>query len=161
MEEGGQPARLARYEANAKELLSGMAELGFTTYLSPEQQGCIISTFRESLTPNFQHSASCYRVKGGIPTVTAHIATKIAVANACLLRDLVQNRLWLPLPYTGSALAVVPDDPAWNFDAFYEGLEARGAVIYPGKLTDAECFRLGSIGELTAFICIYTVRASP
>ena len=49
MEEGGQPARLARYEANAKELHSGMAELGFTTYLPPEHQGCIISTFRKSL----------------------------------------------------------------------------------------------------------------
>ncbi len=48
MEEGGQPARLARYEANAKELLSGMAKLGFTTYLSPDKQGCIISTFREA-----------------------------------------------------------------------------------------------------------------
>jgi hypothetical protein len=46
------------------------------------------------------------------------------------------------------ALSVVPDDPAWDFDAFYKGLEARGAVIYPGKLTDAECFRLGSIGVL-------------
>jgi 2-aminoethylphosphonate-pyruvate transaminase len=46
------------------------------------------------------------------------------------------------------AFSVVPDDPAWDFDAFYKGLEARGAVIYPGKLTDAECFRLGSIGVL-------------
>ena len=43
-------------------------------------------------------------------------------------------------------MSVVPDDPAWDFDAFYKGLEARGAVIYPGKLTNAECFRLGSIG---------------
>ena len=49
------------------------------------------------------------------------------------------------------ALSVVPDDPAWDFNAFYKGLEERGAVIYPGKLTDAECFRLGSIGELCFF----------
>ena len=27
-------------------------------------------------------------------------------------------------------------------------LSARGIVIYPGKLTKAECFRLGSIGRL-------------
>jgi aspartate aminotransferase-like enzyme len=60
MEEGGQPARLARYEANAEELHSGMAKLGFTTYLSPDKQGCIISTFRESpATPR------CAPVRGG------------------------------------------------------------------------------------------------
>ena len=50
------------------------------------------------------------------------------------------------------ALSVVPDDPAWDFNAFYKGLEARGAVIYPGKLTDAECFRLGSIGVMRSFL---------
>ena len=41
-----------------------------------------------------------------------------------------------------------PDDPAFDFNAFYENLSARGMVIYPGKLTELDCFRIGNIGRL-------------
>ncbi|MAG55664.1 MAG: 2-aminoethylphosphonate--pyruvate transaminase [Planctomycetes bacterium] len=41
-----------------------------------------------------------------------------------------------------------PDHPEFSFDAFYGGLNDRGFVIYPGKLTQAECFRIGTIGRL-------------
>lgn len=41
-----------------------------------------------------------------------------------------------------------PDDAAFDFTTFYEDLAERGLVIYPGKLTDVECFRVGSIGRL-------------
>ena len=43
---------------------------------------------------------------------------------------------------------LVPDDPKFNFKTVYNMLEARGFVIYPGKTTKAESFRLGSIGRL-------------
>jgi 2-aminoethylphosphonate-pyruvate transaminase len=41
-----------------------------------------------------------------------------------------------------------PDAPGFDFEAFYEQLSDRGFVIYPGKLTRAECFRIGNIGRL-------------
>ena len=41
-----------------------------------------------------------------------------------------------------------PDDPNFDFHTFYEDLAARGMLIYPGKLTDVDCFRVGSIGQL-------------
>lgn len=41
-----------------------------------------------------------------------------------------------------------PADPAFVFPAFYEGLRARGYVIYPGKLTGVETFRIGCIGRV-------------
>ena len=41
-----------------------------------------------------------------------------------------------------------PRDPRFRFDDFYRRLAERGLVIYPGKLTQAECFRIGSIGHL-------------
>jgi len=87
-EEGGPAGRLARYEANAKVLIDGLAELGFTPYLSPALMGAVISTFE------------------------------------------------------------YPDDPLFDFETFYLDLAARGLVIYPGKLTETECFRIGSIGRL-------------
>jgi 2-aminoethylphosphonate-pyruvate transaminase len=42
-----------------------------------------------------------------------------------------------------------PDDPKFSFDRFYDLLNARGYVIYPGKVSDADCFRIGNIGRLT------------
>ncbi len=41
-----------------------------------------------------------------------------------------------------------PTDPAFRFDEFYGLLAERGLVIYPGKLTHADCFRIGNIGRL-------------
>lgn len=37
---------------------------------------------------------------------------------------------------------------AFDFSAMYHYVKARGYVIYPGKLTDADTFRLGNIGEI-------------
>ncbi len=41
-----------------------------------------------------------------------------------------------------------PEDPGFNFDTFYEALHKRGYVIYPGKLTHTECFRVANIGRI-------------
>ncbi|MBL8587430.1 MAG: 2-aminoethylphosphonate--pyruvate transaminase [Methylobacteriaceae bacterium] len=44
----------------------------------------------------------------------------------------------------------MPKDPAFVFQRFYDELKARGYVIYPGKLTVANSFRIGCIGALAA-----------
>ncbi len=41
-----------------------------------------------------------------------------------------------------------PDNPAFEFQQFYSRLNARGFVIYPGKITHAETFRIGCIGDI-------------
>ena len=41
-----------------------------------------------------------------------------------------------------------PSDPAFDFKTFYDGLRQRGYVIYPGKLTVADSFRIGCIGHV-------------
>ena len=43
---------------------------------------------------------------------------------------------------------LVPRHPKFSFEATYQGLSARGYVIYPGKTTAADSFRIGSIGQL-------------
>jgi len=45
---------------------------------------------------------------------------------------------------------VMPEDPRFCFDALYAGLATRGFIIYPGKLTQAQSFRIGCIGALHA-----------
>lgn len=41
-----------------------------------------------------------------------------------------------------------PDHPKFDFDVFYQRLGSRGFVIYPGKVSDADCFRIGTIGRI-------------
>ena len=38
--------------------------------------------------------------------------------------------------------------PDFDFDEFYDRLNGKGFVIYPGKVTKADCFRIGHIGHL-------------
>jgi 2-aminoethylphosphonate-pyruvate transaminase len=42
----------------------------------------------------------------------------------------------------------MPSDPAFVFQTLYDRLAERGYVIYPGKLTVADSFRIGCIGRL-------------
>lgn len=48
-----------------------------------------------------------------------------------------------------------PDHPNFNFKDFYARLSDKGHVIYPGKLSHADCFRIGHVGRL----CTSDVRA--
>ena len=43
---------------------------------------------------------------------------------------------------------LMPAAPAFRFETFYQGLNRRGYVIYPGKLTGRDTFRIGCIGRL-------------
>ncbi len=44
----------------------------------------------------------------------------------------------------------MPADPKFDFQKFYDRLREQGYVIYPGKLTVADSFRIGCIGRLGA-----------
>jgi 2-aminoethylphosphonate-pyruvate transaminase len=43
-----------------------------------------------------------------------------------------------------------PKNSRFSFTQFYQLLKEQGFVIYPGKLTDAEVFRIGNIGDIHA-----------
>jgi 2-aminoethylphosphonate-pyruvate transaminase len=57
---------------------------------------------------------------------------------------------FVPAEHQGPIITsfLYPQDEAFEFERFYDGLNQRGFVIYPGKVTDADCFRIGSIGRL-------------
>lgn len=87
-EEGGQPARLARYTSNYQTLIHGMMTLGFKPFLDPAIQAPIIVTFH------------------------------------------------------------APAHASYDFKRFYDAAKSRGFILYPGKLTQAETFRVGCIGAI-------------
>ncbi|MGE0422697.1 MAG: 2-aminoethylphosphonate--pyruvate transaminase [Reyranellaceae bacterium] len=61
-------------------------------------------------------------------------------------RTLLPDSLQAPIIITFH----MPTDPRFVFQRFYDGLKDRGYVIYPGKLTVADSFRMGCIGRLNA-----------
>jgi 2-aminoethylphosphonate-pyruvate transaminase len=42
-----------------------------------------------------------------------------------------------------------PDDPRFRFEELYTRLSDLGFIIYPGKLSQEACFRIGTIGRLS------------
>ena len=53
-----------------------------------------------------------------------------------------------------------PSDPAFSFSAFYEAMKARGFIIYPGKLTVVDSFRIGCIGRMDSAVMARVVTAA-
>jgi 2-aminoethylphosphonate-pyruvate transaminase len=41
-----------------------------------------------------------------------------------------------------------PTDPRFTFEGFYRALSDRGFIIYPGKISQADLFRIGTIGRV-------------
>ena len=147
---GGPPGRLARYEANARVLIDGLAQMGFKMYLervSPREP-----TRRPSHHP--PHTPA-HTLPPATPTrhYTRHPRCPRYDRYDRYTRRPRYDRIVTPVaPVTpvhplhsqgleGAIIStfVCPDDPSFNFDTFYEDLASRGLVIYPGKLTQVSC----------------------
>lgn len=53
-----------------------------------------------------------------------------------------------------------PADPKFDFSLFYEGMKAKGFIIYPGKLTVVDSFRVGCIGQMDESVMRRVVLAA-
>ena len=60
-------------------------------------------------------------------------------------KQLLPQKLQAPIIIT----FMQPNDPNFKFNEFYDSLSKKGYLIYPGKLTIANTFRIGCIGHLT------------
>ena len=91
-----------------------------------------------------------YAEEGGLP------ARHQRYANNCqaLLDGMAELgvRSFLPAAIQAPIIATfhAPDDPRYQFKAFYERVKAKGFILYPGKLTQVETFRVGCIGHVDA-----------
>ncbi|MFM0644835.1 2-aminoethylphosphonate--pyruvate transaminase [Paraburkholderia bryophila] len=52
-----------------------------------------------------------------------------------------------------------PAHPSFRFERFYESMKHQGFIIYPGKLTVADSFRIGCIGQVDEHVMRAVVRA--
>lgn len=85
--------------------------------------------------------------EGGPPArlarYTANLDALVAGAAACGLDLYLDRAVQAPI------IATFRTPPGLGFAAFHDALAGAGFVIYPGKLTQADTFRIGCIGAVT------------
>ena len=96
----------------------------------------------------FDHAIDLFIAEGGVGGRGARYERNCRV----LVKGLREMGFATLLPDHLQAPVIVtvrtPADPRFDFEVFYEALRRRGYVIYPGKLTVADSFRVGCIGHL-------------
>jgi 2-aminoethylphosphonate-pyruvate transaminase len=101
----------------------------------------VVAALREALVQ--------YEEEGGrAARLARYAANSVALSEAMGalgFRWYLDEALRTPIIHTFHA----PQHPAWSFAELYELVRARGFILYPGKLTTEETFRVGCIGAIT------------
>jgi 2-aminoethylphosphonate-pyruvate transaminase len=91
-----------------------------------------------------------YLAQGGLPArlarYTANCAALVSGMRALGFKTFLPDALQAPIIVTFHA----PPDPAYDFGKFYALVRERGFILYPGKLTAVDTFRVGCIGAIGA-----------
>ncbi len=100
-----------------------------------------------------------FEAEGGVAARGARYANNrdhlIAGMRALGFETLLADRWLSPIITT----FFCPADPAFRFADFYERMKQRGFILYPGKLTVVESFRVGTIGRFDAAVVDRVVAA--
>jgi 2-aminoethylphosphonate-pyruvate transaminase len=91
-----------------------------------------------------------YQAQGGLPARLARYRENCAALISGMrdigLEPFLPDALQAPIIVTFHA----PPDPAYEFNEFYRRVRERGFILYPGKLTAVDTFRVGCIGAIDA-----------
>jgi 2-aminoethylphosphonate-pyruvate transaminase len=89
-----------------------------------------------------------YQAEGGQPARLARYAENCAALTSGLRRrglaTFLDDAVQAPIIVTFHA----PADPAYDFGEMYRRVRDKGFILYPGKLTTVETFRVGCIGAI-------------
>lgn len=100
-----------------------------------------------------------HRDAGGAPARLARYADNCVVLvdglRALGLRMFLDDAVQAPIIVTIHA----PRDAVWDFREFYRRVRDRGFILYPGKLTQVETFRVGCIGAIDGDVIRAAVAA--
>jgi 2-aminoethylphosphonate-pyruvate transaminase len=96
----------------------------------------------------FDSAIAQYLEEGGLAARGARYArncrTLIEGMSALGLKSFLPAAIQAPIIVTFHA----PEDPRYTFKSFYNAVKAHGYILYPGKLTTLETFRVGCMGQL-------------
>ena len=87
-----------------------------------------------------------FEKEGGQPARLSRYRQNFSVLSEGMRR--LRFSLYLDEAVQAPIIATFRSPPEFPFERFYDALAARGFLIYPGKLTKADSFRIGCIGAL-------------
>ncbi len=91
-----------------------------------------------------------YKDEGGqtarLERYAENCATLVSGIRALGFRTFLDDTVQAPIIVTFHA----PVDPAYDFAEFYRRVRDKGFILYPGKLTTVDTFRVGCIGAIGA-----------
>ena len=91
-----------------------------------------------------------YQAQGGLLSrlarYTENCAALVSGMRALGFKTFLPDDLQAPIIVTFHS----PPDPAYDFTQFYRRVRDRGFILYPGKLTAVDTFRVGCIGAIGA-----------
>jgi 2-aminoethylphosphonate-pyruvate transaminase len=91
-----------------------------------------------------------YQTQGGLPArlarYTENCAALVSGMRGLGFKTFLPDALQAPIIVTFHS----PSDPAYDFTGFYRRVRDRGFILYPGKLTAVDTFRVGCIGAIGA-----------
>jgi 2-aminoethylphosphonate-pyruvate transaminase len=97
----------------------------------------------------FRQALDELEAEGGV----AGRAARYAANHATLMRGMTESGFEAHLAPADQSYIITsfryPDDPRFRFEEFYGRLSDLGFIIYPGKLSQEACFRIGTIGRLS------------
>src|SRR6266702_8101542 len=100
-----------------------------------------------------------YQAQGGLPArlarSTENCAALVSGMRALGLKTFLPDALQAPIIVTFHS----PPDPKYDFAEFYRRVRDRGFILYPGKLTAVDTFRVGCIGAIGADVLRRAVSA--
>jgi 2-aminoethylphosphonate-pyruvate transaminase len=102
----------------------------------------IVVAFHEALNQYFAEGGQPARLK----RYTENYETLMAGMNELGLKQFLHPEIQAPIIVTIHA----PASPKYSFKDFYDRVRNKGFILYPGKLTQAETFRVGCIGAIGA-----------
>lgn len=98
---------------------------------------------------SFDQALNEFDAEGGVQGRNARYSANCRALLEGLHRIGFQTLLPAELQAPIIVTVLMPQDPAFAFQDFYDRLRERGYIIYPGKLTVAETFRIGCIGHIS------------
>ncbi len=108
----------------------------------------------------FMEALDAHEQEGGVEARLARYQRNRDVLVAGMrglgFETLLQDRWLSPIIVT----FFTPDDPRFDFAQFYALMKAKGFIIYPGKLTVVDSFRVGCIGQLDEQVMRAVVEAA-
>ncbi|KQW50187.1 MULTISPECIES: 2-aminoethylphosphonate--pyruvate transaminase [Ensifer] len=108
----------------------------------------------------FLEALRLHREEGGVSARGARYARNRDVMVAGMreagFETLLADRWLSPIIVTFFS----PADPAFAFDRFYDLMKEKGFIIYPGKLTVVDSFRVGCIGRMDEHVMRRVVEAA-